>query len=333
MRKRYEEIDIMRGLAIIAMIAIHTAAYFPRNPTVYALWDTLEFAVPIFIFCSAYLFFKLEYHSHIKHSLGYFKKRLVRLLIPYYAFLAVYIPVMTHIEPKKVTQSFIINNIFLTGGIDFNWMVLLFLLLSFLMPLLIFLFRKHRVFFGVYLTLALTSASVFLFIHPYSHYRLLMLLPWSVLIIFSWVVAEKEHSARWLTLLFAWSLVLFSITRAIVAVIPGGSVIHFHNKYPPNLYHLAYGFVSIVGMYCLARIFKRFHGLVRQPISFFSKYSYTIYFIHIGVIYFITVVLKTKVDQGSFPVFFAEVLALSAGIQLLLIGAQRFSTLKRGPTI
>lgn len=323
----------MRGISILAMIVIHTAAYYPHNSTIYALWDTLEFAVPIFIFCSGYLFFKQEYHSHIRHTLSYFKKRLVRILFPYYVFLILYLPVMAHIEQKKVTQSFIVDNIFLTGGIDFNWMVLLFLLLSFLMPVLMFLFHKKRLLFALYVVIALASSIAFLFFNMHAHYRILMLLPWSLLILFSWVVAKIENSAYWMTTLFAWSLVLFSITRAIVALYDGGSVIHFNNKYPPNLYHLSYGFVSIVGLYCLSRIMKRTHGVVRSFISFFSKYSYSIYFIHIAVIYFITVVQKIKVDRGSFIIFFLEVLVLTAAVQIAFNAAQRFSTLKRGPTI
>lgn len=323
----------MRGLSILAMIVIHTAAYYPRNPTIYALWDTLEFAVPIFVFCSAYLFFKQEYHNHIGHTLGYFKKRLVRMLFPYYTFLIFYLPLMAYTQPKKVTQSFILDNIFLTGGIDFNWMVLLFLLLSFLMPVLMYLLQKKRLVFALYLSLSLGSTVAFLFIDMQSHYRLLMLLPWSLLIIFSWVVAKFEHNVRWMTTLFAWSLVLFSITRAIVALTDGGSVIHFYNKYPPNLYHLSYGFVSIIGLFYTSRILKKSHGFVRSFITFFSKYSYSIYFIHIGAIYYITVIRKTPADQGSFFVFFIEVLALTTAVQLAQIAVQRFSTLKRGPTI
>lgn len=333
MKQRYEEIDIMRGFSILAMIVIHTAAYYPHNPTIYALWDTLEFAVPIFVFCSAYLFFKQEYHSHIRHTLGYFKKRLVRMLLPYYTFLVFYIPLLAYVEPKKITQSFIVDNIFLTGGIDFNWMVLLFLLLSFLMPVLMFLFRKKRNLFLLYLALSLGSSIGFLFVDMHAHYRLLMLLPWSLLIIFSWVVAKFEHSTRWMASLFTWSLVLFSITRVIVSQIDGGSVIHFHNKYPPNLYHLSYGFVSIIGLFYVSHILKKTHGFIRSFIAFFSKYSYSIYFIHVSVVYYITEVQKIEVAHGSFFIFFLEVLSLTTGIQLALIALQRFSTLKRGPTI
>jgi len=154
------------------MIAIHTTAYFPEIPAVYALWDTLEFAVPIFIFCSAYIFFKQEYHREVSHTLGYFKKRFIRMMVPYYAFLILYIPLLQHFDHKKITQSFITANIFLTGGIDFNWMVLLFLMLSFLMPFLMYLYNKRRGFFIAYTILAAASSVLFLFWRPYNNYKI-----------------------------------------------------------------------------------------------------------------------------------------------------------------
>ena len=333
MRKRHEEIDIMRGLSIIAMIAIHTAAYYPNNPSIYALWDTLEFAVPIFVFCSAYLFFRQEYHHHIGHTFGYFKKRVIRLLVPYYTFLLFYIPLLLYSDPKKVTQKFVTDNIFLTGGLDFNWMVLLFLLLSFLMPVLMYLFNKKRLLFVLYVVLSAASSILFLFYYPNDYYRLVMVIPWSLLIIFSWVFANYENKYQTIVILFSWSLVVFAITRGIVDIREGGSIIHYQNKYPPNLYHLSYGFISIVGLYYVSYILKKSHGFVRSLIAFFSKYSYSIYFIHIAVIHYITVMRKVGSGDQPFYLFFFEVLALTAVVQLAIVSIQRFSTLKRGPTI
>jgi hypothetical protein len=333
MRKRHEEIDIMRGLSIIAMIGIHTAAYYLHNPAIYALWDTLEFAVPIFVFCSAYLFFRQEYHHHIGHTVGYFKKRVIRLLVPYYTFLLFYIPLLMYSDPKKVTQTFILDNIFLTGGLDFNWMVLLFLLLSFLMPILMHLFNKKRLVFALYVVLSTASSIAFLFYYPNDEYRLYMLLPWSLLIVFSWVFAKYENNHQKTVILFLWSILVFAITRGIVDVREGGSIIHYQNKYPPNLYHLSYGFISIIGLYYVSYILKQTHGFIRSFIAFFSKYSYSIYFIHIAAIHYITVMRKLGSGDQPFYLFFIEVLALTAAAQLIILGIQRFSTLKRGPTI
>lgn len=333
MRTRQEEIDIMRGLSIIAMIAIHTAAYYHHVPAVYALWDTLEFAVPIFVFCSAYLFFKQEYHRNVGHTVGYFKKRLVRLLVPYYSFLLVYLPLLAYSEPKKITQSFLTDIIFLTGGVDFNWMVLLFLLLSFLMPILMYLFQKRMRLFVLYTVVAAASSIIFLFYYPNDHYRFYMILPWSLLVVFSWIFAKYEKSTNHILMLFGMSLIVFLLSRAVVDFREGGSIIHYENKYPPNLYHLSYGFVSIIGLYYFSFIVKKTHGFFRSLVSFFSKYSYSIFFIHIGIIHYITVTKGIGSHDQPFLVFFLEVLLTTVGTQLILNGVQRFSTLKRGPTI
>lgn len=332
MKQRYEEIDIMRGVSIIAMVIIHTAAYYLNNPTIFALWDVLEFAVPIFVFCSGYLFYKQEYHKHISHSLAYFKKRLGRMLIPYYYALLVYIPLIAIAEPHRITPEFLLKNLTVTGGIDFNWMVLLFLQLSFLMPLLLFMMTRQRRAFIAYVVLTAISTIIFLFFPAREHSRILMGPPWSLIILFSWLVAKYETHMRKLAILFAASAIMFYFTMWMRWTL-GLPVDQYANKYPPNLLHLSYGFMSIIGLWHVAHVLKKSHGHVRHLIAFFSNYSYTIFLIHIVVMYVITTVFKVKPATLGFPVFTAQVFILTVAVQLAINYVQRFSTLKRGPTI
>ena len=58
MTQRDQLIDNLRGLAMIVMILTHATAYFPNDIVSFTLWNWSNFAVPIFLFCSVYLFIK-----------------------------------------------------------------------------------------------------------------------------------------------------------------------------------------------------------------------------------------------------------------------------------
>src|SRR5690348_699826 len=103
-QKRLVEIDLLRGLAMLVMIFLHTSVYFFSNGSYVAwLWNWGHFAVPVFIFCSVFLFF---YKSQ-KFSFSYLKKRLWRLLFPYYIFVFLFLIAVSIREPAKFNAGYI----------------------------------------------------------------------------------------------------------------------------------------------------------------------------------------------------------------------------------
>ncbi len=54
--KRDETIDTLRGMAMLAMIMLHAASYYFGSKTTFLIWDNLQWAVPVFLFCSMALF-------------------------------------------------------------------------------------------------------------------------------------------------------------------------------------------------------------------------------------------------------------------------------------
>src|SRR5579864_4521172 len=144
MKERFSEIDDMRGLAILAMVLIHTNAYFLSDKIAETLWNYSQFAVPVFLFCSSYIFFRNRPTHGVMLPFTYIKKRFMRLLIPYYIFAVIYILVSYFEEPAKITGQYILQSLFLVGGIDINWLILLFLFLTFLMPIFTYLEEKQK---------------------------------------------------------------------------------------------------------------------------------------------------------------------------------------------
>jgi len=290
--ERNLEIDSLRGISIFAMIFIHTNAYFLHIPLASALWDISEFAVPAFIFCSAYVFFS-KYESVGKiPNIHYVWKRIKRLLLPYYFFLAINLLLIYIGQPKRITFSFILKNLFVIGGIDFNWLVLLFIELIPIMILLLYLGKRNRM--GLYLYSLISFASLFLlmFFQSLVNYRYIMWLPWSMVVVFAWVFMRNEKKHWFFPVASVLSLIIFLFSRVILLSLRH-SVVQFHNKYPPNLFHISFGIFFIVILYFLFQrsFFKS--KIFTKPVYFLNKYSYEVFFIHILVIYTFTVFFKT----------------------------------------
>ena len=332
MRKkiRHLEIDFLRALSILAVIFIHTSAYFLSKKNVFFVWDFCQFAVVTFVFCSSYVFFQRERLLSLGSFFAYLKKRLLRLLIPYWIFLFVMLSLIMIKEPNKINFAFVLKNVFVIGGIDINWLVLLFILSSVLFPILSFLRHKKPWLFYLYGTFSLASSVILLFYKPGFDFRLIMWLPWSVVALFSWYYIKHQKQSLFLPLTMSVSLFLFSLLKLVLSS-THHSLILFDNKYPPNLYHLAYGlFLTALLSFIFKAEFFRF-APIKISLSFLSKKSYSLFFIHYVVVYVLTMFYKISFTWIS---FFIYVLTATIIIQLILTFAgYLFSTAKRGPTI
>jgi len=294
MKNRNDQIDILRGFGIIAMILIHVAAWHKADPTAFNLWNVSQFAVQVFIFCSGYLFFLKEQGREMAFSLKYFAKRATRLLIPYYIFLAFYLPLEIIESPKRFSVDYIFRSLTLTGGPDLNWIILLFLMLAVLMPTLLYLLRSHKLFFFTYVLLAVFSSILFLNLELRT-YKFIMWLPWSLMILTSWLFV-KFHN-RITSAYLALSSIATTIILSAYLLSTNYSLLFIDNKYPPNLYYLLYGVAWISGLW----FFLSFVDLKKKEwniVRFFSVNSYSIFFIHFWVFTFMRVVLKTNLHWG-----------------------------------
>jgi len=315
---------MLRGLSMFVMIFLHTSAYFLSVPLVFLLWNYSEFAVPIFIFCSSYVFFMKKYPIHTWQDIfAHIKKRLLRLLIPYYVFAVVFILIERIKEPSKLTYQYVFKNLFVVGGISINWLVLLFICFTFLMPFILYLHTKRGVLFYLFMLISGISAFLLMLYRFPLDYRFIFWLPWSLLVIFSLFVVENEHK-KWFfpAMFFFWMIVFFTLQNLQVSL--HHSITMYDNKYPPNLYHLAFGIFSTIGLYVIAKkgIFSL--PLIKSLLLFLSKNSYSLFFIHWLVIYVMTVFFHFTFTWVS---FFTTVFLFSIVMQIVL---NRLSLLTRG---
>lgn len=199
----------------------------------------------------------------------------------------------------------------MTAGIDFNWLVFLFIELAVLMPVVLYAYRRLRPLYYLFMGTALVSSVIFLKYNYLVWYRYIMWLPWSLALAYTIHLDGWWKNRRIFWTVTVLLLAVFILTQQVVLVPLHHSLRMQNNKYPPNLYHLSYSFFAVNVLYFLSKagVFERVRGIIR----FYSVNSYTIYFIHILVIYVLTVFMKMRF---TWVTFFLAVITLTTLIQL-----------------
>lgn len=313
---RFQEIDVLRGIAIFAMILIHAAIYFPASKTAMFLWNFSQFAVPFFLFCSFYIFFKKGHVVERSQLLPYIFKRFKRLLIPYWIFLLFYIPLVKIYQPSQMSYEQMLRLITATTAEnDMSWLVTLFLMLTALVPFVAYLQKRKKVWFYLYGLLSFASAVALLFYPSPVQFKLIMWLPWSMVIYFTYYFVKQE--GKGLVPLFFLTGALYVLSWIALSG-QGHSLAHYDNKYPPNLFHISYGVGMILIFFSLVKSgFFDLWGL-RQTLAFLSRYSYSLFFIHFLILYVMTTYLKVEFEHLRWWEFFGALLLSSVIVQLVL---------------
>lgn len=312
---RNKAIDILRGLGILTIIFIHVTSWYQFDPTARFIWNWGQFAVPVFVFCSTYLFFikKLDYQKD--GFLNYTLKRLRRLLVPYYVFLAFYYLIFLIKDPRLIVGKEVLQSITLTSpGQQINWAVLLFVYMFLITLFLIISWQKSRVFFVVFSVLSVFSSVLFLSYSWPFNYKTIMWLPWSLMILFSWVFAKFEKGKFFYPLTILGTGGLF-VVLYLIKVSTGQSLTFFSNKYPPNLYYLSYGMFGTALVYWLStkNVFKPFE----KAINYLSLHSYNIFFIHLWLV--VAFSQFTDIRRFVWWQLFLIILLLTLSMQFLIM--------------
>ena len=284
----------MRGVSMMLMMLLHVLAYYKDDPVAFAIWEFAQLSVPVFIFCSAYLFFVRD-AANGTYGFSYYKKRFMRLIKPYALFLPPYFLLVYLYEPAKLTQDYILSSILLTDGVYINWLPLLFLYLSLLSPPLYLLYRKRPLLLALWLVFA-ASFSAFTFSTAWpTWWRWGMWIGWSVLLPYCWYMSSLilNHKKRQIVVVAVASIVT-TVALWVVSSYGGLRLEVTYSKYPPNIYYLSYAMMTIPFSWYAAHlsVFRTRYAL--PIISYFSKHSYPLFFIHFFIIFFLLYVLPTS---------------------------------------
>lgn len=283
--ERFSYIDLVRATSIVGVMIIHTLSFHLSSPIALFFWNSLQFVVAAFVFSSGYV------HAHyfeklisFKSVFLWYKKRAIRMLMPFYIYFFVHFilflifpSIFTHFGMHK-SINFIAGSIFLYGGMNTNWLPLLFLEMTILTPIFFFLYRKGMM--RWYITLAIIFLIIHtIFLFPYNTYKLTMWIPWSLIFIvglFSFIFKSESYKKFFLFasvmggIIF---LILFPVWQHLLR-----SVNFSDNKYPPNLYYLSFALSGTGILFLLSK--KLVMYIPKWVYMYVSQKSYSLFFIH-----------------------------------------------------
>ncbi len=292
-------VDILRALSIIIMMVIHVNAYYLKDKLTLFVWSYGQWVVPAFVLCS---FAVGSYDvSTLWDYLKYLKKRLMRLLVPYYIWLGANIILIFVVTKKMVSIEYLVKNIIFTGGSDFNWLVLLFIYFTIFGPFIAYCVYKKPMLGILTMLVGITLSSVIFLDQSQwnKSFRITMLLPWLAitvgLLFFLRLMREKKYKLVSLLLLICMLLYYFI---HILFLLPRGmrGDLYFH-KYPPNIYFVLFCLWTTPVAYVVSLFLNRFLGgveIFKKIILYVSIHSYEIFFVHTLVLYVIDKVITVK---------------------------------------
>lgn len=293
-RKRFDEVDVLKAFGIIGVIIVHILTRNLTNPISNFLWNNLQFFVISFVFCSGFVLASIYQNSFssVSKTLAWYKKRLIRLLIPFFIYLifhyALWIIFPNIVNGLGLVQNtdYFIKSALLIGGTNYNFLVVLFVELTLLFPIFTNFFKRKKFLF-LYLLLSGIIAFIFTFFGgSYSTYRFTMWIPWSLVLIFAMYLAIKGKSEEVAKNIdkryFLFGVIFFILFLGLYFynLHIGKSLIFYNHKYPPDFYYLFFG----LSLTCFALIIGRLkfwqNKILKLIYLFISNNSYSIFFVH-----------------------------------------------------
>lgn len=159
--EKINEINILRAFAALAVITIHTTAYFTKISELnflklsMAYLDFLSgFAVPTFFFISAMVLYK-NYNNLNEKKILFYKKRFLKIIPVYVLFSFFYmilIEIMSYLKKREYNFDFIkiIFNLFTGGAYYHLWFFCSLFQFYLLYPFFLKLYQKFKIKFLIF---------------------------------------------------------------------------------------------------------------------------------------------------------------------------------------
>lgn len=293
--KRFEHIDFLRGISILGVIFVHTLFYDLSNPFNRVLWNTLEFVVAGFIFCSGYSW-EARYSGRlkaVKDTLFWYRKRFLRILIPFWVYLVIHFGLVyffpglfSGLGLGRGLGTFLKSALFIKAA-GLNWLPLLFLELTVLFS---FLTKLSKKFLGVYFSGAFLLTGYFtVFEFNRDFYRNFEFLPWSLVLVLAVMFYRLDKKAIKNLNYLKGVLISFLVFMAAFLCIKlkGESLDFILHKYPPDLYYLSFATLLTFIVVILFNQVSLKQGFLSKAYVFLSVNSYRLFFIHYVILDFL----------------------------------------------
>ena len=289
-QKQYNPtIDILRVISILAVILIHTttrtleASLFNLQNFSWVLFlnQASRFAVPLFFMISGFVL-ELNYHLHESY-LSYLKKRINRILIPYFFWSAVYYFFIY----TKHTENFL--QTIISGDASYQLYFIPSLILFYL--IFPFIHKYYNLFFNKWAMLILVLLQFLILSFDYYIHPLPFFYPISITLlnffIFFFGIFVSRNLNKLMILVKKWRFILFFITfiLALFVFYEGESLylktqnyLSFYSQWRPSV--LVYTIFLAGFLYYLLNRSKLNTSIVKT----FSKLSFFVFFVHVIVL-------------------------------------------------
>jgi peptidoglycan/LPS O-acetylase OafA/YrhL len=325
-KKWLKEVDFLRGIAILAVLVIHTSwnSTMVNTSSALGIFNVVitifsRFAIPLFIFVSGMVLSRKYYYKLNKRDF-YFKR--LRSIIPeYIIFSAFYMlcEIAYSGEIPSLNETIIK---WLTGGYAYLWFLVLILQLYILFPFIIGMYSRYNkkadylLIIAFVIELAWASVDINVpkdVLFPTGIFYLVL-----GIYTYDHIFTYNLRSVK--SYLVILSIILFSIIvfyPLILDMIKYGSFENIPNKYP--VYSIAFSQLLytavIILMLNIGIAFRDNNNMLISIIRIFGIYSFGIYLIHFFYRQLITMLLIkigiTFNDISFYAVLFSGMLIFS----------------------
>lgn len=285
---RSHHIDVLRAIATVIIIVTHVFQYHLGEFLNTFIWNYVHFAVVLFVFCSVSVLLPAveQMEMSVESLFAWYKKRFWRLIKPFYiymlahAILILLLPSIFNGNGLKLTPAFLFDSFTLNGGINFNWLVLLFIEIALVFPLIYKVSQRKNWSIGWGIASFCFIVATLFFPELRTTYRLIMIIGWSLIVLLSILVVQNKIKAFHV---FLGAFTVFSVLLLIPEGYLAGANLSsrlIDHKYPPDVYYLSYATMMSMAVYFVGKAKFWEQTWLKAIISFISKHSYEIFFIH-----------------------------------------------------
>ncbi|MBP2071622.1 acyltransferase [Thermoanaerobacterium butyriciformans] len=291
-KSRIDEIDVLKGISIIAVLMIHTTgsavSTLDKSSTSYLIFAFInrfsQFAVPAFVFASAMLLM-YNYGNGCDWKLFY-KKRLKNVLLPYIAWTMIYgayLYIIHHVPLKSILT---IKNILFGGMFYHLYFIVIIVQLYVLFPVLLYIYKLiNKNIYTILISIVIFQiADIFLFKYVISRYYRNsgdLFITYISFIVAGMYVGEnihesgKYHHKKLLNSFFA--VILFGYLFVDISLKAFANKQIDSNLY--NIYYYTFTLVASLFFFALSAKILNYHNLSWLLVST-GKFSFGIYLSH-----------------------------------------------------
>ena len=321
--------DAFRGLAIIAVVAIH-AIYLGgslKEATSLSYCQFLIFAVPAFLFMSGYWSSKENVRS-LRSYRVFLSKRFSRILIPYLFWSSILIG-YSLVRARNIDGYKIICT-FLTGGASIGYYFIIVLAqLYILTPFLVYINRKLNVYGLVLVILFNVMSLMILYFSRLLHVtvRIPLVLPF-----YSWIIYYEiglyvgdRYNKVFISGKIRLSVLIATLLFGVLSAVEANFIISRYDNLTIAAMPIKYS--SLLYSLCIIFLFlsaKEYFGRLSGVLTDIGYNSFGIYFIHIIVLNQLIRVFKGYEKTVLYqPLYQLLLVATTLFVCLVLIGIAR----------